>query len=669
VAIAIEDDIDLSAGFRPHGSVHPAGKITAFDEATGLPIVRRASNDGEKGEISHEYHGSRNNIDSIADHRQGEKEDASEVRKPEEMAIHPERKEGTGSERSEGVAGQQQGAQTAGESAKPGGQKDHAEEVKPKYKHGNTQADIPPDSDAGKALAKLRKAIDPADLMGDGLIEDAHITVRYGIDGDTAGVRAYLEKQAPFEASLGKTQAFPPSEHSDGAAPIIVPVESADLRRMEKEIEKHGTFAERSFPEYKPHATVAYVKPEEAKRYTGMTEADGKTFTVKSISISDRDGNVNEVQLEQRYSPAKDPATGRDILHRSTDRAQLVGQAKAHAKQFEDGLKAVTRGIAGAKFDAVRPEKSPERIDEKIKEEGQPVHTIPDILAGRIGVDSRDAHERTIAAVKNHFKVIRDEDEFERGSPPTNYRVHKLQAQVTPQLSAEIHIVPKEVLEANAHQHDVYDAAREADLEGKDATAEKKEKQAKAINDAAMEKFNERNDSEKSSKVEPVKLSKGITVIIGKDSFGIVHGGNPNFSNGGRWSVLSPGGLRTFKGSELQPIPHSPKPNPALHWIGYDVDGSLAHWTKGQPSFKIGNPVSALVERAKKDIADGKDVRLFTAKLSDDPKGLNRAALEAWTYKVFGRSLPMQDVKDDLLEKFYDDRAVHVERNTGKIVA
>ena len=188
--------------------------------------------------------------------------------------------------------------------------------------------------------------------------------------------------------------------------------------------------------------------------------------------------------------PYKHPATGRDILHRSTDRGELVRHAKAHAQQFEDGLKAATRGISGAKFDAVRAEKDPNRIDEKIKDEGQPIHTIPDILAGRIGVDTRDAHDRTVAAVKSHFKVIRDEDEFEKGAPPTHYRVHKLQAQVTPQLSAEVHIVPREVLEANDKQHDVYEDARDADLDGKEATAAKKERQAKVINDAAMAKFN-----------------------------------------------------------------------------------------------------------------------------------------------------------------------------------
>jgi 2'-5' RNA ligase len=651
---------------HPSTPSHPAGKVTAFDETTGLPIVRRAAPSTES-EVTHEHHSDGVNADSVANHRKGEEGHAVQERSSAPVLQREpkgDRPEGGG--RFQPV---EQGNEVAGESAKPGGKKDvREEEVEHKYKHGNTQADILPDSDAGKALAELRKTIEPADLMGDGLIDDAHITVRYGLDGDTAGIRSYLEKQSPFEAMLGKTQAFPPSEHSDGAAPIIVPVESADLLRMEKEIEKHGTFAERSFPEYKPHATVAYVNPEAAKKYTGMDNANGKTFTVNSVSITDRDGNCEEVQFKIQDTPAKDPTTGRDILHHSTDRGELVRHAKDHAQQFEDGLKAATRGITGAKFDAVRAEKEPDRLDEKIKDEGQPIHTIPDILAGRIGVDTRDAHERTVAAVKSHFKVIRDEDEFEKGSPPTNYRVHKLQAQVTPQLSAEVHIVPREVLEANAAQHGVYEDARDADLEDKDALAAKKEKQAKAINDAAMAKFNERNASEKTAKNEPAKLTKGVTVLLPGDKFGIVHGGNPNFSNGGRWSVETPDGTKTFKGSELTAIPHAqPRDKP---YIAFDLDRTLA---VQRGAFKgvgvIGKPIPEMVERLKQHIKDGDDVRIFTARVSNDPKGIARAAIEAWLQRNIGQNLPISDRKDHLMKKFYDDRAVGVVPNTGKLVA
>jgi 2'-5' RNA ligase len=651
---------------HPSTPSHPAGKVTAFDEATGLPIVRRAVPSTES-EVTHEHHSGGVNADSVANHQKGE-----ECHAVQERSSAPVLQREPKGDRPEGggrVQPVEQGNEVAGESAKPGGKKDvREEEVEHKYKHGNTQADILPDSDAGKALAELRKAIDPADLMGEGLIDDAHVTVRYGIEGDTAGIRAYLEKQTPFEATLGKTQEFPPSEHSDGAAPIIVPVESADLRRMEKEIEKHGTFAERSFPEYKPHATVAYVNPEAAKKYTGMDNANGKTFTVSCVSITDRDGNCEEVKFKSQDAPAKDSATGRDILHQSEDRGELVRHAKAHAQQFEDGLKAATRGITGAKFDAVRAEKEPDRLDEKIKDEGQPIHTIPDILAGRIGVDTRDAHDRTVAAVKSHFKVIRNEDEFEKGSPPTNYRVHKLQAQVTPQLSAEVHIVPREVLEANATQHGVYEDAREADLEGKDALAAKKEKQAKAINDAAMAKFNERNASEQAAKTEPAKLMKGVTVLLCGDKFGIVHGGNPNFSNGGRWSVETPDGTKTFKGSELTPVPHAtPGDKP---YVAFDLDRTLA---VQRGAFKgdrfVGKPIPEMVERLKQHIKDGDDVRIFTARVSNDPKGIARAAIEAWLQRNIGQNLPISDRKDHLMKKFYDDRAVGVVPNTGKLVA
>ena len=183
-----------------------------------------------------------------------------------------------------------------------------------KYKYGNTQADIPADSEAGKALASAREKIDKADLMpstnttdGSGLEEDSHVTVRYGIDGeDTAGIRKYLESQAPFEATLGKITAFPPSEHSDGAAPIVIAIESPDLRRMEKEIDQHGDFVERSFPEYKPHTTLAYVKPEAVEKYKGANDLLGKKFTVRSVSISKKDGSKEEVLLKGKAPGIED---------------------------------------------------------------------------------------------------------------------------------------------------------------------------------------------------------------------------------------------------------------------------------------------------------------------------------------------------------------------------
>lgn len=187
--------------------------------------------------------------------------------------------------------------------------------AEPKFKFGSTQANIPEDSEAAAALKTAQYKIHPSDLAGTdvngtmgGLETEPHITVRYGIKGDDLdGIRKYISSQAPFEASLGPTDKFPASEHSDGAVPIISPVEAPELHRIEAELDQHGDFNERSFPEYKPHATLGYVKPEAADKYTGMRTTDGKKFTVRSIAISDRNGNIEEIPLKGEPNAGQEP--------------------------------------------------------------------------------------------------------------------------------------------------------------------------------------------------------------------------------------------------------------------------------------------------------------------------------------------------------------------------
>lgn len=172
-------------------------------------------------------------------------------------------------------------------------------DTEPKFKSGSTQHNIADDSDAGKALTAIREKIAPADLAGDGKDVDNHVTVRYGLKGElTPQIRSFLESQSPFDARLGAIDAFKPSEFSDGAAPLHAPIESPELTRLNKEIEKHGEFEASSFPDYKPHATVAYVKPDAAAKYVGDKTTEGKTFHVDSISVTDKNGNAVNVPLK-----------------------------------------------------------------------------------------------------------------------------------------------------------------------------------------------------------------------------------------------------------------------------------------------------------------------------------------------------------------------------------
>ena len=259
----------------------------------------------------------------------------------------------------------------------------------PKFKFGSTQANIPADSEAAQALKGAQQRIAPEDRAGDvndakgGVVEQPHVTLRYGIKGeDTAGIRAFLERQAPFEATMGATDTFPPSEHSDGAAAVIAPVEAPELRRIEAALEQHGDFKERSFPEYKPHATLGYVKPEAAAKYKGMPETAGKKFIVNSVGITDRNGNVEEVRLggplregasaasERRQDQARrarvaemtPEAMRRELLtsektglpnRRAYDEAQRARPAAAVAMSDADGLKALNDRFGYAAGDAL----------------------------------------------------------------------------------------------------------------------------------------------------------------------------------------------------------------------------------------------------------------------------------------------------------------------------
>lgn len=271
--------------------IHPAGEVVGIDAATKLPIVDTSKNALQAPE-SVLPSPSPAETPEVPQAKAGANGGASGNVVPGTKG-----ESGKFTESGKGIPTVNKSAES--QTASPAVAEKGGEQ---KYKFGNTQANIHPDSEAATALDVARSRIANSDLAGDGKdVGDGgnHVTVRYGIQGDdTAGIKKYLEAQAPFEAKLGKTEKFPPSEHSDGAAPIIAPIEAPDLHRMNAELEKHGDFTEPSFKEYKPHATIAYVKPEAADRYTGMDATNGKKFTVNQVAISKRDGTQEIGELK-----------------------------------------------------------------------------------------------------------------------------------------------------------------------------------------------------------------------------------------------------------------------------------------------------------------------------------------------------------------------------------
>lgn len=107
-------------------------------------------------------------------------------------------------------------------------------------------------------------------------------------------------------------------------------------------------------------------------------------------------------------------------------------------------------------------------------------------------------------------------------------------------------------------------------------------------------------------------------------------------------------------------------------WIGVDLDGTLAEYDGWKGPEHIGAPVPLMVERVKKWLAEGKDVRIFTARVSHDgtPSRVRDAvrahnAIILWCADHIGAQLRITNVKDYAMVELWDDRAVQVVPNTG----
>lgn len=129
-------------------------------------------------------------------------------------------------------------------------------------------------------------------------------------------------------------------------------------------------------------------------------------------------------------------------------------------------------------------------------------------------------------------------------------------------------------------------------------------------------------------------------------------------------------------------------------WIGVDLDGTLAEYGTWVSPAHIGKPIPVMLERVKRWLAAGHEVRIFTARCypalfsapgmsgRDTPSqrgvvfsnAVDRDssdaidAIRAWVKEHVGQDLAITCVKDYGMIELWDDRAVQVRPNTGEPV-
>lgn len=106
-------------------------------------------------------------------------------------------------------------------------------------------------------------------------------------------------------------------------------------------------------------------------------------------------------------------------------------------------------------------------------------------------------------------------------------------------------------------------------------------------------------------------------------------------------------------------------------WYGVDLDGTLADHKTGDDIDGIGAPIQPMIDFVKQMLSEGKEVRVFTARVNGEDPGENecqRKMIADWTVKQFDQELMVTHEKDPSMIAVYDDREIQVIKNTGEIV-
>lgn len=119
-------------------------------------------------------------------------------------------------------------------------------------------------------------------------------------------------------------------------------------------------------------------------------------------------------------------------------------------------------------------------------------------------------------------------------------------------------------------------------------------------------------------------------------------------------------------------------------WYGFDLDGTLAVYNGWEGIDHIGKPIKPMCDLAKRLHAEGKLVKIVTARVAPRKIGgrtqeqyvnmgrgtrfYARWFVQEWAAENLGFRPEITHQKDHLMLWLFDDRTVQVEPNTGRIL-
>jgi len=144
-----------------------------------------------------------------------------------------------------------------------------------------------------KEITKWSKCIDQKHLAEDGIEKEHHVTVLYGLISPKADeIKEALTGFGQIEITLGKLSLF----ENDDADVLKIEMSAKPLLPLRKELLKFKH--ELTYPDYKPHMTIAYLKPGKGSNYISKHPWKDKTFKVDAAVLSTKGGAKTTIKLE-----------------------------------------------------------------------------------------------------------------------------------------------------------------------------------------------------------------------------------------------------------------------------------------------------------------------------------------------------------------------------------
>lgn len=116
-------------------------------------------------------------------------------------------------------------------------------------------------------------------------------------------------------------------------------------------------------------------------------------------------------------------------------------------------------------------------------------------------------------------------------------------------------------------------------------------------------------------------------------------------------------------------------------WIGVDLDGTLAFYDTWVAWDVIGMPIKPMVDRIRKWLDEGKEVRIFTARVAFEKdkcyvtgatfdRKMVKDVIHNWLEEQAGLPrLKLTHEKDFNMIELWDDRCIQIIKNTGRTLA